>query len=51
MKNKTFLPSTLAVLILLLSGCGDKGTGALDDPAIESETKSTITSVEKNAIT
>lgn len=51
MKNKTFLTSTFAILVLLFSGCGDKGTGALEDPSIEPvEVESTITAVEKSPI-
>lgn len=40
MKKKTILNSTFAVLILVLSACGDKGDRAIDDQdvsAVESE--------------
>lgn len=51
MKKKTILNSTFAVLILLLSGCGDKGTGALNDPSIEpAEEATAVIVMEESSI-
>lgn len=44
MKKKTILNSTFAVLILLLSACGDKGDRAIDDQDV-STAKSEITMI------